>query len=232
MDTALIEKRRRQVLLDEKWKKFLRRTWLFRYVPFVDFAFGAGSMATGNVNENSDFDVIIGARDGRIFSARFFAVILFGAFGWRRSRIDHRETARDKICLNHFVTSRAFSLAPPHHAYWENLYRNLVPLFGNREKIRSFWAANEAWMKHGVSYCDDLRHKYREGAYIKSIIEKICSGRFGDGIERILKHMQVRRIERGLKASGDFYEPRIRFDDTELEFHPDTRRIKHYSGRS
>ena len=59
MDSAVILIRRQQVLYDKKWRKFLRRSWLFRFIPFLDFALGAGSMATGAVNANSDFDVIL-----------------------------------------------------------------------------------------------------------------------------------------------------------------------------
>ena len=45
------------------------RIWLFRLIPFVDFILVAGSMAMGNPCEDSDFDVIVGVRRGRIFSA-------------------------------------------------------------------------------------------------------------------------------------------------------------------
>ena len=43
---------------------------LFQYVPF-DFVFAAGSMAMGTVRQDSDFDVLVGVRHGRIFTARF-----------------------------------------------------------------------------------------------------------------------------------------------------------------
>jgi len=226
MDSAILGKRRQQVLYDEKWKKFLRRTWLFRYLPFVDVAFAAGSMVTGNVNENSDFDVIVGVREGRIFSARFFSVIAFGLFGWRRSKIDHREAAKDKVCLNHFVTPSAFRLSAPYEPYWHHLYRMLVPLFGDMETVRSFWISNEAWMEKKVMYEDDLRHRHRKSSTWKILIEKILGGSVGDSLERILRNWQIRRIEEGLRRSGELHKPRIRFDDHELEFHPDTRRIQ------
>src|SRR3989338_8362689 len=103
MNNEVILKRQQQVLYDKKWRKFLRRTWLFKYIPFVDFALAAGSMALGNVSPESDFDVIIGARPGRVFTTRFFCVVAFGVFGWRRTKLNHRESAADKICLNHFV---------------------------------------------------------------------------------------------------------------------------------
>jgi predicted nucleotidyltransferase len=56
----------------------------------------AGSLATGNIQENSDFDVIVGVKRGRIFTARFFGVALFGLLGWRRKKSDRENNAKNK----------------------------------------------------------------------------------------------------------------------------------------
>ena len=66
----------------QKWQKFLGRIWPFKFIPFVDFVLAAGSLATGNLREESDFDVIVGVRQGRIFTARAFCFLAFGMFGW------------------------------------------------------------------------------------------------------------------------------------------------------
>lgn len=217
-------KRQQQVLYDKKWRKFLRRTWVFRWIPFVDFALAAGSMATGNVHEDSDFDVIVGVRYGRIFTARFFCAIAFGFFGWRRTKLDHQETAMDKVCLNHFVTEKSYRLSPPRNDYWKNLYLNLVPVFGEPAIIQKFWDANADWMKEKKVYSDDLRHLYRKSAWKKKAYEWLLAGKIGELAERWLKKIQIRRIEKSLKNSLG-YMPRIRYGDEELEFHPDTARI-------
>lgn len=223
-----LEKRQQQVLYDKKWRKFLRRTWVFRFVPFVDFALAAGSMATGNVNPDSDFDVIVGAKTGRIFTARFFAVLIFGIFGWRRRKLSHKETASDKICLNHFITPASYKLSPPHNDYWRNLYLNLVPLFGNSDTINRFLIANAEWLGETRAYQDDLRHRYQSSSRYKILKEWILSGSFGDWMEKILRHFQISRIERSLRGDSRQYKPRIIYTDSELEFHPDTRRIENF----
>lgn len=196
-------------------------------------------MAVGNVGVDSDFDVIIGARSGRIFTARFFAVILFGIFGWRRKRWHDKsnETNRsyrshsvaDKICLNHFVTERSFRLSPPHDAYWQNLYRSLVPIFGSAGKINQFFRSNASWLATERIYEDDLRHLYRKNSFLKSLTEFCLSGRLGDCLEKILKNTQVNRIERSLRRDAPGFRPRIVYTDTELEFHPDTRRAAEFA---
>ena len=230
--------RQQQVLHDKKWIKFLRRTWIFRLIPFVDFALAAGSMATGNVHPDSDFDVIVGAKYGRIFTVRFFCTLAFGFFGWRRKRMHGssvnelmgygqrpRVDAADKVCLNHFVTDKSYRLSPPHNAYWRNLYQNLVPIFGDHKKIDWFFSANADWVGEH-NYTDDLRHR-RICSWVKKLREYLLGGRFGDWLEKILRNFQIKRIERTLKKDSG-YKPRIIYSDEELEFHPDTRRTEVY----
>lgn len=224
----VIVQRQQQVLYDEKWIKFLRRTWLFRLIPFVDFALAAGSMAMGNVKPQSDFDVIVGAKFGRIFTARFFAVLAFGLFGWRRKKLSHKEAAADKICLNHFVTEKAYRLSGPHDIYWQKLYQSLVPIFGRIEVVNKFFQANQDWMGAPRIFIDDLRRDRSRSAWSRVLAEKILSGKLGNLLESVLRKMQMRRIERGLRNDPPGYKPRLIYGDAELEFHPDTRRTEVY----
>ncbi len=221
MDQAILEKRKQQVLYDKKWLVFLRRARLFRFVPFVEFVLAAGSMATGNANENSDFDVIVAVREGRIFTTRFFAVLLFGLFGWRRARIAHVGTARDKICLNHFITRPSFRLAPPHTDSWRALYSALIPLCGKRERIEEFFCANADWTNGERDVGHDLRTDVRGPSLFSCFFALVLSGVFGDGVERVLRAVQIWKIEYGIRRSPAGYRPRICYTDAELEFHPD-----------
>ncbi len=233
-----------QVLYDKKWFLLLRRSWVFRNLPFVDFALAAGSMATGAVREESDFDVILGCRGGRIFTARFFAVLIFGALGWRRKKLhlgeERPEETKNKICLNHFVTERSYRLRPPHSPYWKTLYQALVPIYGDRKKIAAFFAANASWCAPAIQYFTvlnvtrvnrdtigamDLRYQNRPPSLGRRILERLLGGRLGNAAEQFLKRAQIRRIERGLRANAG-YKPRVIYSDEELEFHPDTRRIE------
>ena len=226
-------------IAEKKWAKFIRRAKLFNSVPFVDFALAAGSMAIGNPHEHSDFDVLVGVRKGRIFTARFFAVVMFGLRGWRRKKAHDKNVDKasvsDKICLSHWVTERAYRLSPPHNDYWHKLYQSLVPLTGHEEKIREFFEAND-WLKPRRTWPSESANS-RELAdvgerfisdrktLLKISAEKILEGKFGDRLERILKKLQVERIKGGLNDKDNF-KPRLICSDHELEFHPNTRRIE------
>jgi len=215
----------------QKWQKFSKRIWPFQFIPFIDFVFAAGSLATGNMHENSDFDVIVAVQQGRIFTARFFCVLVFGLLGWRRKRHDKSDLSNksngsysNKICFNHFVTPTAYRLSPPYNEYWKKLYQSLVPVYGDKEKIHQFFNTNEGWAGRPIGPIR-LIGPIRPIGLIGRIGQVILSGWFGDTFERILKKIQIRRIEQSL-SSQTGYKPRIVYNDNELEFHPDTKRIE------
>lgn len=210
-------------ILEKKWRKFLRYRWLFAFAPFLDFVIAAGSLAFGKVHENSDFDVIVGVRPGRIFTVRFFCFLLFGFFGVRRDKLDHDEALRDKICFNHFVAPAGYKLRPPYNIYWEKLYQNLAPVYGRKTAVQDFFKANEFLTKGAVHSFE----KFAEAKFnfFRVLCESIFGGPFGDFFEKSLKKIQISRIGKALKIYGTGFSPRLRFDDDELEFHPDTARI-------
>jgi hypothetical protein len=218
--------RAQDVLRDEKWKLFVRLAGRLRHVPFLEFGLAAGSMALGNVKATSDFDVIVGVRYGRIFTARAFCIILFGIFGERTRRIMHHEEGKDKICFNHFVTKKSYTLKEPHNLYWQELYQHLVPLYGNPEKIEAFFKANGwAGERH---YERDRRHKVHSPSFAARLIEFLLGGSVGNLLERFLRFLQLSRIEQNLKQEKLGFEPRVVYSDEELEFHPDTKRISRF----
>lgn len=217
-----LKRRKQDVIYDKKWKIFMRRARLFQYIPFVDFVFAAGSMALGNVNENSDFDVIVGTKVNRMYTTRFICILAFGALKMRRQKLTHHEHAKNKICLNHFITSNSLKLSPPYNIYWQELYRNLVPLYGSQSTIDSFKTANN-WAGEPKYSTLDLRYKHNQSK-IKNTFEYILSGSVGNIIENKLRAIQIKRINTSLVKNTGF-TPRIKVSNDELEFHPDTKRI-------
>lgn len=209
-------------LTERKWRKFLFRVKLFKFVPFVDFVVAAGSLVVGGMKENSDFDVIVGAKSGRIFTVRFFSALIFAIPGWRRSKLDHGVDTKDKICLSHFVTQASYKLTPPYNEYWQTMYGNLIPVLGSREKIDEFFRAN-SWLSHSKTYSEAARakntlHIKHHKSFMSRLLEIIFSGFLGDWLERQLKNIQVKKIEIGLKD----IEPnkrRLVYTDELLEFH-------------
>lgn len=206
-------------IFGKKWRVFEKRVKLFRYVPFVEFVLLAGSMVTGRVHEKSDFDVIVGVRSGRVFSAWFLSSFIFQLFGWREH--PGRDTA-NRFGMPHFAAPGGYTLTPPYDAYWQNLYKKLIPALGDEERMREFFAAND-WLKPPRDY---VRHeKYIGGAssWCKKVIEFLLHGRIGNLIEGVLKKWLVKKIENPDKIG---YKPRVFWDDTKIELYRDTKRIE------
>lgn len=237
-----------QLLYDQKWHRLAPRARIFRHVPFVDFVYGSGSLAIGNPDNESDFDVLIGVRNGRIFTIRFLAALFLSLRGWRRTKEHGGSAAADKVCLNHFVTPASYRLRLPINAYWQMLYAHLVPLHGAEEKLQAFLDANSDWAGERRVQASDLRYQGDTCSHLSRFLAWMLSGRFGDGIERLLKGYQVARIERGLRILNSerrlhtiqvfgaekretiHLPPLIVYSDEELEFHPDPATVEMQEG--
>lgn len=215
-------------LKEEKWSKLLNRVERFKHIPFVDFVIVAGSMAMDDIHKDSDFDLIIGAKSNRIFTVRMFSSFAFEIDGTRRKNSDTKKEAKDKICLNHFVTPESYKLEPPYNQYWKDLYKNLVPVYGNKNKIKAFFESN--------NWAGDIESNFNkwigeEKSFFRKFLELTFHGISGNIQEKIFKTYQIKRIEKNLSKNLG-YKPRVKYDNTEIRFHMDTKRIEEYNERN
>lgn len=213
-------------LAQVKWERFTKRVRWFRYVPFVDFVLASGSLAMGTVKEHSDFDVIVGTRQGRLYTARLFTVVIYSLLGWyNRFNHDDRRKA-DKICVGHYVTPDGYRLPGPYNAYWQYLYTNLVPVLGDEVKIEEFFAAND-WLAPGRKYERHERYMGEGRSVFKKTLEVLLRGRVGDSFER-LKTLQKAKLKKWLEASMG-YKPKFALDDEVFMMYLDTKRTEEAS---
>ena len=206
-------------LWGNKFTIFKKRSRLFKYIPFVDFVLLAGSMATGRVHEKSDFDVILGVRRGRVFTSWFLCALFFEIFGWREK--PGRDTS-NKFGMSHFAAPDGYKLTGPYDAYWQNLYRNLIPVMGDEKRITEFFDAND-WLSPKRVYERDVRYVGSASTFLEKCFEVVLGGWFGDFVEKILKKWLIKKIKNSKKLG---YKPRVVWSDEKLELYRDTRRIE------
>lgn len=202
-------------LLDVKWKKLFVHARLFRHAPFVEFALASGSMALGNVERTSDFDMLVGMRCGRMFIGRYFLLALFSLFGIRRSD-DKKESSPDKFCFNHFVAESAYS-KPPNNAYRRELYRNLIPICGKKEALEKFFNQNSIVAENNGAIPNTWREIGTTQSTFKSMLEWALGGTFGDWVEKISTRIAKKRLGKYTENRGS--DGRVVVSDSELEFH-------------
>lgn len=209
-------RRAQDLLLDTKWRKLSRYARIMRHVPFVEFVAASGSLVFGNVSASSDLDVLVGVREGRMFTARYFLVALFSLFRARR-KDDIHASSPDRLCFNHFVAPAAYE-KEPHNYYRRELYRNMVPLWADESAYRVFVAKNAAWSGLSILSLADARRMNAAKSAAARGVERLFSGFLGDALERyIARPIAMARLAAYTKRKGG--GERVVIADDELEFH-------------
>lgn len=215
-----MRRRTQDLFLDEKWKKLTKLSRWFRYVPFFEFVMVSGSLSFGNVNPNSDFDVLTGVKKGRMFTARYFSSALFSLLHARRLD-DLQASSPDKLCFNHFVTNETYE-KEPHNYYRRELYRNMIPLWGEEGACAKFIEKNK-WSGIRNEARLDLHRVQKGKSLFAKFVEWALSGMVGDFVEiRIARPIAMRRLSAYLSrknADSNAEGERVIISDTELEFH-------------
>jgi len=182
-------------------------------------------MATGKVREESDFDVILGVREGRVFTAWFFAALWSQILGWREHPGVNQE---NRFGMSHFVAPGGYKLSPPYNAYWQNLYQKLIPVMGDEKKIAEFFEAND-WMEPKRAYKRDERYMGYKKSIYKKYKEWELGGRLGDFVEKRTMAWLVKKKVKNQRKLG--YKPKVHWSEDKLELYRDTKRIEEIISR-
>lgn len=218
-----VEKRLwRKKLSDQKWKKLRPIFGLLTLVPFVRGIFVSGSLAMENSKDDSDVDIIVVARYGRIWTVRTLMTMLTSLLGVRR----HGARTKDRICLNHYITDQSLRI-PFESLYNAESYAHLLNVYQEDEAVFRQWQEENRWLdsylvNHQGSELGSVRarKKRRSLVVVGRLFEYALRGRIGDELENFFSRIESARIRRDQlygKAGG-----RITIDDRQLEFHPDS----------
>lgn len=202
-----------------KWKKTRRYLWLTQAVPYLEAIFANGSLALGHMNEESDLDVLIIARNGHIWLVRLLLSLLLSFLGIRRK--NKERIAPNKICLNHYISTASLEI-PFYSLYNAQTYAHLTPVYWRDWKIiERFWKKNSPWIEKFICRWEQP-DAYQKRAVSRSqflsrlqfILEKILERTGLTGLlEKLSRKIQLGRINTNLPG-------RITVDDRQLEFHP------------
>ncbi|MDP3731140.1 MAG: hypothetical protein Q8R34_01450 [bacterium] len=213
------ERIERNKIAEQKWKKARRYLFLAQVVPYIEAIFASGSLALGHTGKESDLDVLVVAKYGRIWTARVIISVLMNLLGVRRK--DKERIAPDKICLNHYITGRSLKI-PFESMYNAQSYAHLIPIYWREEDIiKRFWEENGEWAKKFLNFWERpdgyQRRAVRRNRFlgwIKSAVEMMLDRTGLAGLlERFSRKIQMARINTALPG-------RITADDRQLEFHP------------
>lgn len=224
---GLIDNRREQFDLIEKKSRIARKA--SRILRLVN---GIRMVAVCNnfyYKKDSDVDVFIIVRDGRIWTSRLLATLLIHLSGLRR----YGKNIKDRICLSFYMSDKDLDFkrisldgGDPYMEYWlkylrpiynDDIYKKLIKdNYHLRERFPNIIKQNPTTRELTT---DDIFSK---------IIKKLNSLWFdsfmGDIIEKILKNIQLRKMSGNTESLAHIGDGRVIISDQVLKFHENDRR--------
>jgi len=221
-------------------KKYWRRVSIFlkvlKFVPFLRSVSVCNSLAFGFVDEESDIDLFIVAKEGHLFFVRFVVTFFLQILGVRR----HGKKIAGRFCLSFFIDDSVLdfkSLAIEDDIYLAFWLFTLVPVFD--DGFLSDFLDLNSWIFKFLDvdrYDNKVPLIYSDLGYFARMVEFFCRGDFGKFVEKKLMVWQLSRAKNKMEnlkdASGTIITSHI------LKFHNSDRRryfsrlwVENYSAR-
>lgn len=223
-----VAKRESRVKFFEKKMKIAKKgIKKISWIPFVRAVFVCNTMASSAITEDSDIDVFIIVRNGRIFLARLLVTFVLSLFRLRRTK----KKIKNKICLSFYVTDNNLNLKniaieelDVYLMYWID---QLIPVYDPENLHKNIRKENE-WIK---KYLPNSLQEYSlvekwkvQNNKIKKIFEKMWGGNYGDLLESQSKGIQKARMKMNQSSLQNEDDTRVVISDKMLKFHENDRR--------
>lgn len=212
----------RQKISDAMWKKAGKFIKLIQVFPYIKMVLVSGSLAMSNAKKESDIDLLIVVKHGRIWITRFFITLFFQVIGKRR----HNKKTAGRFCLNHYITNKSLKINFP-SLYNAQTYAHMVPVLEIEKGLYNKLQFENRWITDYLSFYDlqklDSQRKIENNSFLRLIAkakELILNTFIGSILEKILGFLQKRRIQHHHlknKKGG-----RIIANNGQLEFHPNS----------
>lgn len=200
---------------------------LLSHVPGIKMAALCNSMVIGTPEEDSDIDLFIITRSGRIWLTRFLATIVLQLAGLRR----HGRKVNDRICLSFYISEDHLALSDlmyqddTYFYYWLATLRVLI----DNDTAERFMTANQL-ANIFPNWKLDL-----SAAVSSDICHNSCpADKLGGWLEAIAKRLQLSKMSLNKKSLAGEDDSRVVISDTVLKFHERDRRAgynKEYRAR-
>lgn len=217
-------------IVEQKMKIAVRGIKKIRWAPFVRAVFVCNTVAGAVVEEDSDIDVFIVTRAGRIWLARALATLTLSFFRLRRTK---REI-NNRICLSFYVTDDNLnleSIAIEDDIYLKYWLAQLIPVYDPDNLLAEIQRAN-VWASKSlpnvfVPFIPISRWRVKDSKLsikIKRVLEKIWGSSYGDLMEAQARGMQKARMALNYMSAQNAPDTRVVVNDKMLKFHEGDRR--------
>jgi len=233
--TKIVDRRQMAIpLIDTKLKIASKAAKRIRWIPFFEAMFVCNTVASASASEDSDIDVFIVIRQGRLWITRLLITLTLSLYRMRR----HKEHVANKICLSFYATDAHLNLSDVtidepdiYMAYW---IAQLIPIY-DPKNIRAKILKENSWVK---TYIPQGMGAYRMhpafrvedrgvGKKIRYMFETMWKSGYGDLIEKQAKQVQEKKMSINYASVKDEQDTRVVIDDTMLKFHENDRRAQY-----
>ncbi len=206
----------------KRWQKVDKVLKIIRLAPFVKMIAVINSLSYNNSNEDSDIDILMVTKGGRLWTARTLTILLLEIIGQNKDQW----YKAGKICLGFaFDESRLdmgkIKLNLPAGGDIDFIYwlANLTPVY-DRGIYRDFIKANH-WLHQELPNWQPKELK-TEDVKLKTA-EKIFLGKFGESLEKWLAKIQINRI---------WHDPKNKRQGTSVIADPGMMKLHPYDKRA
>jgi len=217
----------RYLISDEKIKQSRKYLKILSFVPFVRAIFICNTLSVLNANNESDIDVAIVTAGNRIWTTRFFSVILMKILKKRPTL----ENTKNKICLSFFVTEDALNLEKLayaediHFIYW---LKQFMPIYDPKNITGYFLEANhwsDKFLPNYINMGTCANWRVKNDSNFKLKLETFLNSDFGNSIELSLKKLQLKILPERLKRISTEQNTNVVLNDKVLKFHVRDKRV-------
>lgn len=213
----LAEKRKARFLISlKKAKRAARIGKILSLFPFVKFIAVCNSLGFLNASEESDIDIFVITKAGRIWTARFLIAGFLRIFNLRPAL----GATKDRICASFFISEDNLCLrgmllpgGDPYFCHW---LAWLLPL--HDEKIYKKFLEANAWIKEYLPNFipqDAYKHKSAMGRIFRAVSRRLL----GRGFENFVKRIQLNIMPEDLKNAAGRGDNSVIISDSVLKFH-------------
>lgn len=204
-----------------KWWRARLAAEVLGWIPFIELVTVANTLADRTASKESDIDVFIVVRHGRLFLVRTLSVLYLQLAGLRR----HGKKINNRVCLTFYVTDKHRDLSDiaflPYDIYLAYWMAGLTPLLAAPGAMEKLLEAN-AWAKTLVPGYARQRPTTPRPSWLARLGEILLGNPFGDFLERILTTFWLKRIDTSPRK--DEPDVHIVADNSMLKFHEKERR--------
>ena len=226
---------RKTTIADKKIRRAYRIVGVVSKLPFVRAIFVCNTVAFGTAETSSDIDFFVVTAPRRIWTARFFMIMVAAICGWRPSP----RRVRDQACFSFFVDEKHLDLGKwrivPDDIYLAYWLTNLLPLYDPRNIFTRLQAENrwchELLPNTSQTYCAGKNWQVLQSRSLfgrKPLLENILGGKLGDWKEKYLALLQGRFIKKNFSTYLSQSQNAVVVSDGVLKFHANDRRMEIY----